>query len=158
MKKVFLFDWGDTLMVDYPELEGKMCNWHHVESVEGAHDALSYLSKHHSIYIATSAAESNEKEIKAAFKRVDLDSFISGYFCFTNLGIKKGDPRFLPTILTKLDIQPEHTTMVGDNWQKDIQPALDAGMHAIWFYQEDKKPSLAEERLTIIHSLSELHK
>lgn len=158
MKKVFLFDWGDTLMVDYPTLEGKMCDWHHVESVEGAHETLSYLSKEHDIYIATSAEESSEEEIKAAFKRVDLDTFISGYFCFSNLSIKKGDPRFLPSILNKLNVLPENATMVGDTWQKDIQPALDAGMHAVWFYRENKKPSLAEENLTIIHSLSELHK
>ncbi|MCG7496568.1 HAD hydrolase-like protein [Vibrio sp. Of7-15] len=158
MKKVFLFDWGDTLMVDYPALEGKMCDWHHVESVEGAHEALSALSQENDIYIATSAAESNEDEIKAAFKRVDLDAFISGYFCFSNLKIKKGDPRFLPEILNKLGVLPENVTMVGDTWQKDIQPALDAGINAVWLYRENKKPSLTEEKLTIIHSLSELHK
>lgn len=31
MSKTYLFDWGDTLMVDFPDQEGKMCNWSKVE-------------------------------------------------------------------------------------------------------------------------------
>ncbi|MBD1571604.1 HAD family hydrolase, partial [Aliivibrio sp. S10_S31] len=27
MRKAYLFDWGDTLMVDFPNTQGKMCNW-----------------------------------------------------------------------------------------------------------------------------------
>ncbi|EHK8978101.1 HAD family hydrolase, partial [Vibrio vulnificus] len=40
MSAVYLFDWGDTLMVDFPEQNGKMCEWAIVEAVNGAHEAL----------------------------------------------------------------------------------------------------------------------
>jgi len=29
---VYLFDWGDTLMVDFPGTPGKMCDWQVVEA------------------------------------------------------------------------------------------------------------------------------
>jgi len=45
MIDVYLFDWGDTLMVDFPGVPGKMCNWDVVEAVDGAKEALEHLSK-----------------------------------------------------------------------------------------------------------------
>ena len=34
MTEIFLFDWGDTLMVDFPGVPGKMCDWDKVEAGE----------------------------------------------------------------------------------------------------------------------------
>lgn len=62
--KVYLFDWGDTLMVDFPEAKGSMCDWDEVRAVDGAKEALAHLSKKHKIYIATGAAQSTEVQIK----------------------------------------------------------------------------------------------
>ncbi len=53
MIDIYLFDWGDTLMVDFPGVPGKMCDWEIVEAVTGAKEALAALSKHAQIYIAT---------------------------------------------------------------------------------------------------------
>lgn len=39
MKDVFLFDWEDTLMVDFPGVPGKMCDWDVVQAVAGAEKA-----------------------------------------------------------------------------------------------------------------------
>ena len=60
---VYLFDWGDTLMVDFPQNTGKMCEWETVEAIEGAKDALAVLSQTANIYIATGAADSTEQEL-----------------------------------------------------------------------------------------------
>ncbi|MDN3685673.1 hypothetical protein QW180_27240 [Vibrio sinaloensis] len=54
--------------------------WPNVEAIEGAHEALKALSEHHTIYVATSAQDSKESEIQAAFQRVGLDPYINGYF------------------------------------------------------------------------------
>ena len=72
MKEVYLFDWGDTLMVDFPGMAGKMCDWTVVETVEGAREVLAVLSQKARIYVATGAADSTESEIKRAFERVGL--------------------------------------------------------------------------------------
>ena len=86
MIEIYLFDWGDTLMVDFAGVPGKMCDWDVVEVVDGARETLKCLSKTSKIYVATGAAQSTETEIQQAFERVDLNPFISGYFCEANLG------------------------------------------------------------------------
>lgn len=86
MIEVYLFDWGDTLMVDFPGVPGKMCDWEKVAAVPSAMEALENLSKHSKIYVATGAAESTESDIE----RVGLSQFISGYFCQSNIGSAKG--------------------------------------------------------------------
>lgn len=133
MTDIYLFDWGDTLMVDCPGKTGKMCNWETVEAVDGAEETLRYLSEKAHIYIATGANESSEADIIKAFNRVGLDQYISGYFCKNNLGCKKGHPDFLSGILERLDKKPAQITMVGDNLKSDIEPAQKIGIKAIWF-------------------------
>jgi len=132
MIKAYLFDWGDTLMVDFPNATGKMCNWHMVKAVNGAQEALALLAKDTPIYIATGAADSTELEIKLAFERVGLSQYISGYFCQANVGCSKGSSEFLETILSKLKLPAINVVMVGDNYDKDIKPALAVGIKPIW--------------------------
>ena len=155
MKTIYLFDWGDTLMVDFPGVPGKMCDWEHVEAVDGARETLAQLTQGAAIYIATGAAESSELDILKAFERVGLSQFITGYFCKANLGISKGEPGFLPAILTKLNADKSHTVMVGDSLVKDIEPALAAGIQPIWLTTEisDSVP----EGVRVVRHLTELY-
>ncbi len=155
MINVYLFDWGDTLMVDYPEANGKMCDWKVVEAVSGAKKALETLSKNSIIYIATGAADSTELEIKRAFERVDLDQFISGYFCKANLGLSKGSPEFLKSILDKLKISAENVAMVGDNFKKDIQPAISVGIKSFWF--TENSADFTHDSVMVVNRLDELY-
>ncbi|WP_196389788.1 hypothetical protein [Vibrio cidicii] len=53
MTKVYLFDWGDTLMIDFPDQTGKMCDWENIQAVNGALQTLEALSTQHQIYVAT---------------------------------------------------------------------------------------------------------
>ncbi|KFZ39178.1 hypothetical protein HR45_01940 [Shewanella mangrovi] len=133
MSNIYLFDWGDTLMVDFLEQQGKMCDWPRVEAVDGARDVLKQLSQHNLIYVATNAADSAEADIRLAFERVGLSPYIAGYFCKANLGIGKGTPAFFHKILDILDVEPQAVIMVGDSYDNDIEPALHAGINAIWF-------------------------
>lgn len=149
----FLFDWGNTLMYDDPTQQGKMYLWPTVEAVEGAQAALQSLSKHHAIYIATSAQDSKEAEIQKAFQRVGLDQFINGYFCKANLGIEKGSALFYRQIATNLGVSCQHLVMVGDTLEKDIIPAIEAGCQAIYF-NPDARPTAAH--IQQIQSLTEL--
>ena len=153
MTDVYLFDWGDTLMVDFPGVAGKMCDWEVLEAVTGAAETLAHLSKSSPLYIATNAAESNEADIEKAFKRVGLAGYLSGYFCKANLGLSKSDPGFYEAITNKLDVNPNQITMVGDSLDKDITPALRAGLNARWFNPAGKP---VEFKLAQIQHLSEL--
>lgn len=142
MINVYLFDWGDTLMVDYPDSIGKMCDWDCVKAIDGASETLEQLSKHAQIYIATGADDSTEIDIKRAFERVGLAQYIAGYFCKENIGLSKGSPEFINAILTKLDlnklnISSNNVAMVGDSLKRDIEPAISAGIRAFWFTQKN---------------------
>jgi putative hydrolase of the HAD superfamily len=154
VKKIYLFDWGDTLMLDFPGIPGKMRDWDHVEVVEGAFEVLDHLSQTALIYIATGAAESSESDIREAFVRVSLNQFITGYFCKANIGISKGEAAFIPTILSKLDVDKSHVYMIGDSLDKDIIPATAAGIQPIWLTRnvDGSMPSITK----VIRHLSEL--
>ena len=159
--EVFLFDWGDTLMVDFPGMPGKMCDWDKVEAIEGAQEVLEKLSQRAHIYIATGAANSVESEIERAFARVGLNRFISGYFCKSNLGLSKGSAEFLPAILAQLNKSADKVAMVGDNLQKDIVPAAAIGIQPIWFLSnmdrdEQLKAAHAEQLPSNIGVITEL--
>ena len=132
MNKIYLFDWGDTLMVDFPGVPGKMCDWEIVETIDGAKETLEYLSQHSPIFIATGASESTESEIKRAFKRVGLSRFITGYYCKANIGLTKGSPGFLEAILADLGTPNDSVVMVGDSLAKDIEPAAAIGVKSFW--------------------------
>ena len=150
----YLFDWGDTLMVDFPEIPGKMCNWDVVEAVHGAGEALKHLSNFSEIYIATGAKESTESEIRSAFERVGLAQYISGYFCRANLGVEKGSPAFLLKILKQLNKRPAEVTMVGNSLKADIEPAIKAGIKAVWLCEN--KTNTDQPAYRVIYSLKEL--
>lgn len=139
MIEVYLFDWGDTLMVNHPNMPGKMCDWPQVDAISGARETLAELSKTASIYVATSAIDSCEVEVQQAFARVGLSQYITGYFCKANIGAIKTDPDFLDLILTRLGKPAAKVAMVGDSIIKDIQPALVAGILPIWLTDDSQE-------------------
>nr|WP_235868886.1 HAD hydrolase-like protein [Vibrio superstes] len=132
-----------------------MCDWPEVYTLEGAIEVLKTLSKHHQIYVATNAEDSTESDIHNAFQRAGLATFISGYFCKANLGIGKGSAAFFSKIAQALDVHPESMLMVGDTLDKDINPAIKAGLKVVWF---NRQHTLVEGERTIpqIDTLYEL--
>ncbi len=152
--KAYLFDWGDTLMVDFPDMTGKMYQWDKVEAVAGAKQTLERLSKQALIFIATGAADSSPSDIQQAFERVNLDKYISGYFCKQNVGFPKGHVMFLPTIIDTLKVSSDSVAMVGDNLEKDIKPAIAAGIQGFWF--NVNKSIDAPSQAQVITQLSDL--
>ena len=98
-------------MVDFPSSKGKMCSWDKVSAVKGARSVLKHLSLKHKIYIATGAENSTEQDIELALSRVNLNQYISGYFCQSNLGVGKESPDFFTLILQRLKVSVKRTTL-----------------------------------------------
>ncbi len=132
-----------------------MCDWVTVQAVDGALEALRELSINNKVYVATNASDSSEADIKAAFDRVGLSQYISGYFCKANLGIGKGTPEFFEKIIGVLGIEPKSVVMVGDTYDKDIAPAITAGINVIWF-NPIKQSVSAVHNLKQVSHLSEI--
>jgi FMN phosphatase YigB (HAD superfamily) len=131
MTKTLLFDWGNTIMVDFV-LPGPMCSWNKVALVDGAENALQILSEKYDCHLATNAGASTTKEVRLALKRVDVDKFFSNIFLADEIGFDKPDIRFFNTIIDSLGLPPDSLVMIGDNYFKDCVGAKKAGMKTVF--------------------------
>jgi len=71
--KNIVFDWDDTLMKVFPESQGPMVDWSHVEGIPGVKPTLERLSSRYHLAVATSAKDSNMEQVRLALARVGLD-------------------------------------------------------------------------------------
>jgi len=150
-----LFDWGDTVMRDYPERTNPMVEWETVEVVEGIAEVLAYLhSAGRRIVLATSAAISDEEQIRGALARGGLDGYFSRIYCFKNTQLPKGE-EFYRYILDDLQLSPSDALMVGDGFEKDIQIPNQLGIYGVWFNPESVKIRRDEMHFTV-HSMGQL--
>lgn len=133
MNRVFLFDWGDTLMRDDPAQTGPMWQWPHVSALPDARQALQWAATHGRVGIASGATDSDEEDIRAALVRVRLARFIDIIFCRKALGFAKTDPRFWQSVIARLDVPAQQIIMIGDSFAADVAAPQAAGLRAIWF-------------------------
>ncbi len=133
MTQHYLFDWGDTLMVDLPNQVGPMCDWPQVQAVSGALVCLKHLSQHAQCHLATNAEDSSEAQIRKALVRAGLSDYITQIFCRENLGTGKTDKAYYPKIIKKLGVNTHQVTMVGDSLERDVLAPISAGLQAVWF-------------------------
>ena len=150
-----LFDWGDTVMRDDPTLTTPMVEWQTIEVVEGIADVLTYLlSSGRQIILATSAAISDESQIRGALARGGLDGYFSRIYCFKNTHLPKGEA-FYRHILSDLSIPASDALMIGDSFEKDVRDANAAGIFALWFNPRSTEVHTDELHMTI-HSMERL--
>ena len=76
---------------------------------------------------------SRKHEIVRALERVRLNAFITGIFCYTELGHKKNEPEFWEAVLAQLGAQQSEVVMIGDSLEHDVLGPMRAGIRAIWF-------------------------
>ncbi|WP_340678812.1 HAD family hydrolase [Paraglaciecola sp.] len=152
-KQHYLFDWGDTLMVDLPAQTGPMCDWPKITVVPGAAECLRRLSLHAECHLATNARDSNVAQIRLALQRAGLSQYLNNIFCYRTVGYDKSEPAFYKHIADQLKVGAQHIIMVGDSLTKDIYPALAQGLNAIWYNPQRQIPP---EQVESIHQLTEL--
>jgi putative hydrolase of the HAD superfamily len=132
-----------------------MVEWETVEVIDGIADALAYLhSSGRRIVLATSAAISDEEQIRGALARGELDTYFSRIYCFKNTNLPKAEA-FYRYILNDLNIPASQAVMIGDGFEKDVQIPNSLGMFAIWFNRKSNKKR--EDNLYItVHSMQEM--
>jgi len=150
-----LFDWGDTVMRDYPAITIPMVQWNRVEVIDGVAVVLEYLQNSgRRIVLATSASISNERQVRGALARGGLDKYFSRIYCFKNTKLPKGETFYLH-ILNDLKVHPSNALMVGDGFEKDVQVPNSLGMYAIWFNPRSDEIRNGELHITV-RSMEEL--
>lgn len=152
MVKAVIFDWGDTLMRDFPGMQGPMALWPAVEIVSGAAEALRALD-HRSLVccVASNAGDSDAELMGLALERAGIRSYFQHLFTSKELGSAKPDPRFFIELASRLGLAPGECVMVGNDYQKDILGARAAGMQTVWLrgdaVQETHADTLAISRM-----------
>jgi len=155
--KAIIFDWGDTVMRDYPELASPMYTWEHVEYISDIEQALKSLYNKYTMVIATNAGQSDTAAMIKALKRVGAEQYFQHFFSSKDLGFKKPDVRFFTTIAQNIRIKPEECIMVGNLYEKDITGAKDAGMKTLLF-DEKANDILYPKADIVIHTMKTLEK
>ena len=135
MIKALLFDWGNTVMIDF-NLPGPMFEWKKAAWVFGAEDSLRELSLTYACYIATNAGQSDSSMVLKGLKRVGADKYFHHFFTSKDLGAEKPDKRFFNSITKEIDIANEYCLMIGDSYTKDICGAKAVGMKTIFFNEK----------------------
>ncbi|MCD6112224.1 MAG: HAD-IA family hydrolase [Bacteroidales bacterium] len=157
MIKALIFDWGNTIMRDFPELEGPMYLWKNVELIPDIKPALEYLSKKYLCCIATNAGCSDTEAMIKALKRVDVDKYFKHFYSSKDLGYSKPDKRFFTSILKNINRSPEECIMIGNDYKKDIYEAKNSGMKTIFFNEDNLKGDFTKADF-VINSMSILIK
>ncbi len=150
---IYLFDWGNTLMVDNPNFSGPMCDWPELEAIQGAVTTLEQLSSHAICCLATNANDSSEQQIRAALERVGLNQYLTHVFCSQALGCMKPHADYFAAIKATFNDSEQELIMVGDSLEKDILGAQACGFRGIWYNPQGQ---LTHKDIDTISSLTQL--
>ena len=153
--RAYLFDWGNTLMKDYPFYRGPMKAWPKVAAVPGAQKALEHLSARAQCHLITNALDSEEDDIWEALGRVNLDNYINKIFCYKNIGFKKPSRKFYLKVISLLGVDPKKIAVVGDSFENDILGAVNNGIFGYW-YNPFSSENKDDKMYSTIHTLEEL--
>ncbi len=74
--------------------------------------------------------------VEAVVREFGFDRYFQSIVESATVGIRKPDARIFSIGVERLGLQPEEVVVVGDSFYKDIEPAIKAGCHAVWFKGE----------------------
>ncbi|MFH0893145.1 MAG: HAD family hydrolase [Bacteroidota bacterium] len=157
-KSKIIFDWGDTLMRDFPDMPGPMAEWPEVHCIPGVEDVLEFLNeKKFVLTVATNAGVSDTALMKAALRRVDIEKYFQFFFSSKELVVSKPDPGFFTEVAARIESDPKSCILIGNDYTKDISAAKKAGMITV-FFNEKKLEGPFTDADIVISEMTELIK
>lgn len=132
-----VFDWGDTLMADDPNIKQAMYLWDKITVMHGVTETMPYLHGKYVCTVGSNAGESDALAMKKSFERVNLDGFFDYYFTSKELGARKPDTGFFESIVQKIGASAENAVMIGNDYEKDISGAKKAGLKTVLITTEN---------------------
>jgi putative hydrolase of the HAD superfamily len=145
-----------------PELHAQIHSFAHsiadqpLENLPEVPETLQYLSKHHHLILMTKGALAEQT---GKVERSDLKK----YFAAVEIVAEK-DPAAYARVVEKHELDLAATWMVGNSPKSDINPALAAGLHAVfvphgntWILEhEEVNPAPPPQKLLIVGRFAEL--
>lgn len=156
MKTIFLLDWGNTLMRDFPDENGVMYLWSKVEAMPGAEAMLKALSRKGRCYVATNAKDSMKADIEKALVRGGLYKYFVDIFCYREIGFAKPSADYFNTIIERLKCKPSDMLMIGDSIEADIEGAEESGIEGILYDPENIFTQYSGKRVSNLADVSSM--
>lgn len=131
--KTIAFDWGNTLMKEFPQYSGRMADWPEVQEIEGLQEILPELSKQYQLIVASNAVDSDAEGVSHALERVGLNKYFDAVFTTHELQQNKPDREYFRQIEQCVGKSPDQILMIGDHFNNDILGAFQVGWRSVWF-------------------------
>ena len=115
---------------------------------------LDELSRHYPMVMVTNFYGN----MNSVLRDFGLDTFFSSVVESAVVGVRKPDSAIYRKGLEAIGLPPEQICVVGDSFEKDIQPASSLNCHTVWLKGEEWKPQAHDESLPdfIITSIEQL--
>lgn len=103
---------------------GECLHLHPIRMIEGVEETLAYLGSRHTLVLFTKGHPEEQK------LKIDR-SGVAPYFHHTAI-VKEKDAAAYRRLAADLNLDPERTWMVGNSPKSDINPAIEAGLRAVF--------------------------
>lgn len=134
---------------------GEQIRTHPLELMDGVRETLDYLSPRHDLFLLT---KGDVEEQKLKIER----SGIEHYFRQVEI-VPEKDAATYRRIIEELQVDPRHTWMIGNSPRSDINPALTAGLNAVyiphphtWHMEHEEVLHSGQGQLLTLSAFSEL--
>jgi len=110
------------------------------------------------IAIITEGPQDSQERTVAA---LGLEPYFDRLITTNKLGVAKIDGLF-GKALEMVSVKSEEVVMVGDSWERDVVPAVEAGIMCVWFAEKEEESDRMvalrgeEQRVTVANSLGRL--
>jgi putative hydrolase of the HAD superfamily len=126
-----------------------------LQLLDGVRETLDYLSPRHDLFLLTKG-DSEEQKLKVE------RSGIEDYFKQVVI-VPEKDVTTYRRVVNELHIDPKRTWMIGNSPRSDINPALAAGLNAVfiphphtWHVEHEEIQNIGEGRLLTLSTFAEL--
>lgn len=117
------------------------------EIEEGIKETLEYLQPKYELVILSDWYK--DQQVKK-LERVDFLKYFQNIYTAENTKRKPFKEAFMQALGTN---KPEECIMIGDDLERDIKGALNAGLQAIWYNSNNKSPNTEYQKITKIEQL-----
>lgn len=118
--------------------------------LENAKTVLHYLKPRYTLHIITNGFEEVQE---GKLRNTHIREFFSKVVNSEMAGVKKPNPIIFELALSKANVLPEKSVMIGDNLEADILGAQNVGMHTIHLNSNNEPP---HQHGVIINDLIEI--
>ena len=100
-----------------------------IELLPGVTDTLEQLASRHHLILMTKGDDAEQADKLAR-------SGLAPYFAAVEI-VKEKDPATYREVITRHELTPHSSWMIGNSPKSDINPALAAGLHAVFLFHKD---------------------